>query len=133
MTEPGANATWREQAACRLKSHWLFKMVGTMLIMAGFMAVYLTLLWHPQFPVTAIPWTPIDYLIGFHAWAIIPYASLWFYISLVPALLLLRHELAPYLSAVVMLSLIGFTIFFFWPTTVVQPDIDWRLYPLSRF
>src|SRR5699024_9701900 len=87
---------------------------------------------NPQFPVTAVAWTPLDHWIGFNAWAIVPYASLWFYISLVPAFLLLR-EAAAYISTVLLISLIGFTIFLFWPTTVVQPDIDWALYPSVAF
>jgi membrane-associated phospholipid phosphatase len=124
---------WLPQAAARLKSYWLLKMVGTTVAITAFMVVYFTLLQHPQFAVTAVPWTPLDRWIEFHAWGIGPYVSLWVYVSLVPALLVLRQEAPAYLSAVLLLSLIGFTIFLFWPTTVIQPDINWRLYPSVGF
>lgn len=133
MIEAGNRSDWLQQAAFRFKSHWLLKMVGTPIAITAFMGVYFALLRHPQFPVTAIPWTPLDQMIAFRPWALFPYASLWLYISLVPAFLLLRRELAPYLSALVLLSVSGFTIFLFWPTTVVQPNVDWDLYPMVAF
>lgn len=133
MIEAGHWRDFWRQLIFRLKSNWLLKALGTPTAIAAFMVVYFALMKHPQFPVTTIPWTPLDRLIEFRSWSIIPYASLWLYISLVPALLLLRRELVPYLSAVLLLSLTGFTIFLFWPTVIVQPDVDWRLYPFVRF
>ncbi|MGH8278848.1 MAG: phosphatase PAP2 family protein [Gammaproteobacteria bacterium] len=133
MTEPGVNTGWMQQAAMRCKRYWLFKMPGTMVGMALFFVVYFWLLRHPQFPVTIMPLTGLDRLIGFQPWSIGLYASLWIYISLVPMLLEPRRELAPYLSAVTVLSLAGFVIFFFWPTAVPRPDIDWARYPSVAF
>jgi membrane-associated phospholipid phosphatase len=97
------------------------------------MVGYFSLLRHPQFPVTLVPMTYIDRVIGFQPWSIVPYATLWPYIALVPMLLHLRREMAPYLSAVTLLSLAGFTCFFFWPTAVPQQDIDWTQYPSIAF
>ncbi|HEX6550929.1 MAG TPA: phosphatase PAP2 family protein, partial [Gammaproteobacteria bacterium] len=74
-----------------------------------------------------------DRLVGFEPWSLVPYATLWLYISLVPALLHLRREMAPYLSAVSLLSLIGFAVFYFWPTAVPKPDVDWTRYPYIEF
>lgn len=133
MVAAGHRHVFMRQAAFRFKSHWLLKTLGTPMAIAAFMLVYFYLMKHPQFPVNTIPWTPLDHLIEFQPWSIVPYASLWLYISLVPALLLLRHELAPYLSSVLLLSLIGFAIFLFWPTTIEQPNLDWGLYPVVAF
>lgn len=133
MIEAGHRPGWLQQAVFRFKSHWLLKMLGTTGAITTFMMVYFVLLRHPLFPVTTIPLTPLDRLIEFRPWSIVPYVSLWLYISLVPALLLVRRELAPYLSAVILLSLIGFAIFLFWPTVVPQPDVDWSLPPSVAF
>lgn len=133
MNKSGERPDWKQHVAFRFKSHWWLKALGTTMGITAFMVVYFTLLQHPQFPVTAVPWTPLDRVINFQPWAILPYGSLWLYISLVPALLLLRQELIPYFSTVCLLSICGLTIFLFWPTTVVQPDINWQLYPSVAF
>lgn len=133
MNNTGDRSAWLHNVAFRFKSHWWLKAPGTTLATIAFMVVYFALLEHPQFPVTAVPWTPVDRLVAFRPWAIVPYVSLWVYVSLVPMFLLLRQELLPYLSTVCLLSVIGLTIFLFWPTTVVQPAIDWRLYSSVDF
>ncbi|MGH8396946.1 MAG: phosphatase PAP2 family protein [Gammaproteobacteria bacterium] len=133
MTEPGGEAGWLQQAAFRIQQHWPIKSLGTTACIAGFMFVYFLLLRHPLFPITVMPLTGLDRLIGFQPWSIVPYASLWLYISLVPMLLLTRRELAPYLSAVAIMSLTGFAIFLFWPTIIPNPDIDWARHPSVVF
>jgi len=133
MTELEQTGDWWSQAVSRFKSQWVIKSLGTTGGIAGFMWVYFWLLRHPIFPVTVMPLTWVDHAIRFQSWSLIPYASLWIYISLVPGLLQLRREMAPYLSAVALLSLIGFTIFWFWPTAVPPPDVDWARYPSIEF
>ncbi|HVC29449.1 MAG TPA: phosphatase PAP2 family protein [Gammaproteobacteria bacterium] len=124
---------WLKQAASRIKTHWLLKMLGTTGYMTVFMMGYFWLLKHTIFPVTVIPVTGLDRLISFQPWCIVPYASLWLYISLVPQLFSKWRELAPYLSAVTVLSLAGFAIFLFWPTVIPKPNIDWAQYPSVAF
>lgn len=133
MTELEQAGNWWPQAVMRFKSQWMIKSVGTTGGIAAFMWAYFWLLRHPVFPVTVMPLTWVDRLIGFQSWSLVPYASLWIYISLVPGLLNLRREMAPYLSAVALLSLTGFAIFLFWPTAVPRPDVDWAHYPSIQF
>lgn len=130
---PGHQASWLPRAVSRIKTHWLLKMLGTTGYMTLFMLGYFWLLRHPLFPVTVMPLTGLDRLIGFQPWSIVLYASLWLYISLVPMLLPAWRELLPYLSAVTVLSLTGFAIFFFWPTAIPEPDINWAQYPSVAF
>lgn len=108
-------------------------MLGTIAYMTVFMCVYFWLLKYPLYPVTIMPLNRLDRLIGFQPWGLIPYATLWLYISLVPALLHIQREMAPYLSAVTLLSVIGFAIFLFWPTAIPRPGIDWALHPSFEF
>ncbi len=133
MFEKSSSGSWLGQAVCRIKKYWLLKVLGSTGYMALFMVGYFWLLRHPQFPVTVMPLTGLDSLIGFQPWSIILYGSLWLYISLVPILLYGEHEIVYYLSAVTTLSLTGFIIFFFWPTAVPRWNIDWAHYPLIAF
>jgi membrane-associated phospholipid phosphatase len=58
---------------------------------------------------------------------------LWFYVSLAPALLIDRRELVSYGLAAAGLSVIGLGIFFFWPTAVPRPEVDWSQHPAFAF
>ena len=124
---------WLKQATSRIKTHWLLKMLGTTGYITFFMMGYFWLLKHTVFPVTVMPVTGLDRLISFQAWSIVPYASLWLYISLVPLLFSQWRELAPYLSAVTFLSLIGFAIFLIWPTVIPKLNVDWAQHPSVAF
>lgn len=94
-----------------------------------FFIVYFWVLNHPLGPITIMPLTAIDRLIGFSPAALPLYLSLWFYVTLPPVLMSDRRELLSFGVASVLLSAIGLGIFLFWPTAVPSPDIDWSLYP----
>ena len=117
------------QVGVRLLTWWPAKMIGTTLGMAAFFVVYFWLLRHPLHPPTAVPLTVVDRLVGFCPETLPLYLSLWFYVSLAPALLNDRRELISYGLAAVALSVIGLGIFFLWPTAVPPPEIDWSQHP----
>jgi membrane-associated phospholipid phosphatase len=119
----------RRQAGVRLRLWWPVKTLGITVGMTVFFIAYFWLLRHPLYPVTVVPRTAVDRLIGFWPEALPLYFSLWLYVSLVPALLIDRRELVSYALAAVGLSVIGFAIFLFWPTAVPPLDIDWSQHP----
>lgn len=108
-------------------------MIGTTLGMTVFFIVYLWVLNHPIFPLTVMPLTALDRLIPFQPAALPLYLSLWFYVSLAPALLIDRRELLSYGLAAVALSVIGLGLFLLWPTAVPPFDIDWAQHPSLSF
>lgn len=120
---------WLSQINARRREHWLLKGIATTVSIAAFMLVYFALLKYPQYPTITVPLLPPDHWIGFVPWAVWPYASLWLYIGIVPALLRLRGEMGSYLLAVVLLAVIGCSIFYFWPTAVPTSAIDWTRWP----
>ena len=128
---PGAG--WLHTAWLRGLTFWPAKMIGLTFGMILFFAAYFWVLRHPLFPVTTVPATAIDRLIHFRPEALPLYLSLWFYVSLVPALLVERRELVSYALAAVGISVVGLGIFFRWPTTVDWPDADWSPYPAFAF
>ena len=124
---------WLHQTGARVRKGWLAKMLGTTLGMTAFFVVYFQLLRHPLYPPTIVPLTAVDRLIGFRPEALPLYLSLWFYVSLAPALLIDRRELVSYGLAAIALSVIGLGIFLFWPTAVPRPDVDWSQHPAFAF
>lgn len=87
----------------------------------------------PLAPVTVMPLTWPDALIGFHPAAFPLYASLWVYISLGTALAKDFRELALFGLASLGMSLAGFAAFILAPTRVPDSGIDWSLYPWLEF
>jgi membrane-associated phospholipid phosphatase len=124
---------WLHQAWIRGLTWWPAKMIGTTLGMALFFAAYFWVLHHPLFPVTTMPITAVDRLISFRPEALPLYLSLWFYVTLVPALLVDRRELVSYALAAAVISVIGLGIFLLWPTTVYWSDADWSRRPAFAF
>lgn len=125
--------TWFRQLAPRSTAHWQLKALAIPLFVAAFFAAYFQLLRYPVFPVTVMPLTAIDRLIGFHPVALLPYAALWLYVFLAPALLQGRREIAVYTLEVVALTGTALGFFHFWPTAVPPPVFDAALPPLLAF
>ena len=100
-------AGWLHQAWVRGLTWWPAKMIGIALGMTLFFAAYFWVLRHPLFPVTTMPLTVVDRLVSFQPEALLLYLSLWFYVSLAPALLINRRELVSYALAAVGISIIG--------------------------
>lgn len=113
----------------RILACFWFKMFGTMAFTLLFFTAYLYLLRHPAFQVVQIPLTPLDRLIGFQPAALPLYLSLWVYVSLPPALMLTRKQVATYGLRVAVPCLLGLGVFYFWPSAVPPAQIDWSLYP----
>ncbi len=124
---------WYRQAAQVLPLNFGLKSIGIPLFIALFFGAYFYVLKHPAYPVTVMPVTWLDGLIGFAPAALPLYASLWVYVSLPPAFLADRHELMVYGAAMAGTCLIALLIFYFWPSTVPPADIDWARYPGVEF
>lgn len=127
---------WREELAWhrgllpRAAALFWFKTGSACLIAVAFFSAYFALLDHPLFPVTPMPATALDRLIGFQPAALPLYVSLWLYISLPPGLLDTRRDLLRYYAGVAGLAITGLAIFLCWPTASPRPDIDWARYPM---
>jgi membrane-associated phospholipid phosphatase len=127
------SGNWLQQVGPRLCTLWVAKVTGTILSMPMFFIVYFWLLNHPLFPITTIPLTAVDRMIGFWPEALPFYVSLWLYVVLPPAFLKNRRELGSYGLAVIGLSVIGFGIFLFWPTASPKFEMNWSQHPTFAF
>jgi membrane-associated phospholipid phosphatase len=132
---------WRGEVWRRVLTLWLTKSVGTTIGISAFFAGYFWVLQHPLGVMTVMPATRLDEWLGLTPAAsqllllvhMGVYASLWVYVSLVPALLRHRNELVFYLVGVVALSLVGLVIFSLWPTQVPRYLADWSGHPTLTF
>jgi membrane-associated phospholipid phosphatase len=128
-----AKGSWLLQVWPRMRILWAAKVTGTILSMPVFFVVYFWLLNHPLFPVTTIPRTAVDRLIGFCPETLPLYVSLWVYVVLPPMFLKNRRELGSYGVAVIGLSVIAFVFFLFWPTALPKFELDWSQHPSVSF
>ena len=124
---------WYARAMEAFSKHLLLKALGTPFFIAVFFGAYFYLLKHPAYPISIVPTIWLDRVIGFEPRALLLYLSLWVYVSLPPALLATRRELFRYAAWMAATCLIGLLVFYFWPTAVPIPDIDWALYPEVHF
>ena len=100
----------------RLRTRTLAKMLSTMLGIGAFFVAYFWVLRHPFSPPVLMPVTALDRLVGFEPAFLPLYFSLWFYVSIAPALLASGRELAGYGAATFAISVTGFGLFMLWPT-----------------
>jgi membrane-associated phospholipid phosphatase len=118
---------------CRLRAHPVIKGVGLTAGMTAFFAAYFLVQDNPVYPVTVIPALALDHAIPFSPYWILPYFSLWIYVSLYPALLTERRALGRYALVAIGLSVVGLAIFHRWPTAIVQAEGNWEHHRLVAF
>jgi membrane-associated phospholipid phosphatase len=129
LVERPPNRGFLRQVGARLRIYWPAKTAGLTLGMAGFFAAYFRLLHHPFFPVTVMPLTPLDRLIGFQPWTLALYVSLWVYVPLGCILQESRRELRAYAVAALGLGALGLGSFLVWPTAVPVVQTNWAAHP----
>ncbi len=121
----GEAAKWPAQFVHRLKLLWFWKSTGTAFFMVVFFYLYFLVLNYPMNAVHTMATTPFDRWITFWSPAFYPYASLWLYTSLVPALQPNGWRLLGYGVGIGSVCLIGIGIFAAYPTAVPFTAMDW--------
>lgn len=129
MTAGGPAAPWHRQAVAAMLLHPFLKAIGTTVFIGLFFLAYFYVLHFPAYPPAVMPEIWVDRLISFQPQALPVYLSLWFYVSLLPALVATRAELYRYGATMASTCIVGLSIFYIWPTAAPAPDIDWARYP----
>lgn len=115
-----------------LRCFW-FKSLGTTAFTFVFFLAYIHLLKYPTAQTTVIPRIWLDEWVGFNPLALIPYLSLWVYVSLPPIFMVRHSDIVAYGVRIGLLCLVGLGCFYLWPTAVPPADIDWARYPGMAF
>lgn len=114
----------------RISANWWLKFAGITAFILVFFAGYFLLQRFPRAAVTVMPRTALDRFIPFQPWTIGLYFSLWFYVSLPPALLRSRAEVYAYGRVAGIMAMVAFSIFFIWPTSIPPTTgIAWAAHP----
>lgn len=113
---------WRRVGACVGSLFWV-KAAGITAFMWLFFVAYFHLLRHPAQPPVVMPLTAVDRWVPFEPWAVWPYFSLWFYVTLPPTLLTSFRSLLAYGWWIGALCIAGLACFYFWPTAVPRQSL----------
>jgi membrane-associated phospholipid phosphatase len=116
-----------------VKAVLCFKCLGTMAFISLFFGAYFYLLKNPTSPVTTMPLTLADSLIGFEPLALPVYLSLWVYVSLPPLLMRTRRAIIEYGVWIGGMCIFALLIYYFFPNAVPPSHIDWAQYPGVAF
>ena len=121
--------TWVQSLFRRLRTLWVTKMVGTTLGISGFFVLYFWVLRSMAAEAVTVPMTPVDHWIHVSEFALLPYVSLWLYVSLAPALAANMAALRMYIAGALVISGLGLATYWLFPTTTPGFGIDWSDYP----
>ena len=98
-------------------------------MMSLFFITYFHLLDQPGGNPTVMPESVVDRWVGFEPWFFYLYASLWLYVSLVPAIMPDRKTLVRYGIAIGLVCLAGLAVFYFYPTRIERDPALWANHP----
>lgn len=115
---------WTAEVWLRLRRLFPLKFLGISTVIALFFVGYFHVLRHPAHPVTVMPLTPLDALVPFQPWMLLPYLSLWVYVGLAPGLQLTVRQLLVYAAWAIALGLAGLGLFYRWPTAVPPMELE---------
>lgn len=116
----------------RVRACFWLKTFGIPAFMALFFLGYFLILNNPFVAVTVMPLTMVDRFFAYQNSAWILYVSLWIYVQIPPTLIDNKRELFTYGGTAALTSLVGFVIFFFWPTAIPSVAVEAAASPLSR-
>lgn len=105
----------------RIKSNWELKLVLGFWVTLGFVAIYVLLARYPLFSITQVKVTWMDRKVPFVPGAVYLYMSLWLMMPLSFWMMRSKEELSRYCYGFLTISIIGFGIFFLYPTACPRP------------
>lgn len=124
---------WLGALARRFRTLWVFKMFGTALGIYGFFLLYFWVMHSRGGEAATVPMTPVDHWIAVSELAFLPYASLWLYVSVAPALAMSMAALRTYIAGALTMAGVGLGTFWVFPTATPSFGIDWSTYPALHF
>jgi membrane-associated phospholipid phosphatase len=106
----------------RISAEWKTKLFMGGLIACAFWSGYFLLQRYPVYPVAVMPVTIIDRFMPFIPSAAPVYLSQFVTMVILAWVTTTRVELAAFSKGLALIIAISFTVFFFYPTSVIRPD-----------
>lgn len=129
---PLVRPSWTRLLWRRVRTLWLVKMAGTMAGIGGFFVLYFWTLHGTAGRAVTLPATWLDGRVGVSDAALLPYASLWLYVSLAPAFAAHAGALRAQAKGAAAIAGLGLAIFWIFPTVTPAFGVDWTQYPLLQ-
>lgn len=129
ITASAQALSWTQALALRIRTLWIAKMVGTTLGIYGFFLLYFWVLHSTAGRAYVVPMTVVDHWVGIHQDALLPYVSLWLYVSLAPAIAADADGLRRYTIGAAAMAALGLLIYWLFPTTTPAFGVHWSDYP----
>lgn len=112
-----------------MRRHFWIKACGATAFMLAFFAAYFHVLRHAAQASVMMPLTALDHWVAFQPMALLPYASLWVYVTIPPMLLNGLRQVVIYSLWIGALCVGGLGLFYLWPTAVPLLVLDVAVYP----
>jgi membrane-associated phospholipid phosphatase len=120
---------WVQALAQRVQTLWVIKATGTTVGISGFFFLYFWVLRSMAPVAVTVPMTAVDRWVGVSELALVPYISLWLYVSLGPALASNMASLRMYIAGALAIAGLGLATYWLFPTTTPTFGVDWADYP----
>jgi len=120
---------WIQALARRVGTLWFVKMTGTTLGISLFFVLYFWVMHSKAGQAVTVPMTAVDGWISVSEYALLPYASLWLYVSLAPAFAADKASLRMYVAGALAIALLGLATYWLFPTVTPAFGVDWSQYP----
>ncbi|HZF85204.1 MAG TPA: phosphatase PAP2 family protein [Burkholderiaceae bacterium] len=130
---PLAPPSWSHLLWQRVCHLWWIKMVGTAVSISSFFVAYFWLMEATAHRAVTVPTTALDAWVGLNSWALVPYASLWLYVSLAPAFAANMGALRSYMVGALAIIGLAFATYWVFPTVTPAFGVDWAMYPVLGF
>jgi membrane-associated phospholipid phosphatase len=124
---------WTHALSLRIRTLWMAKAFGTTVGITGFFILYFWVMRSSGGNAVVVPATRIDDWFGVSELALVPYASLWLYVSLGPALAASMASLRLYIAGSLAISVVGLVTFWVFPTATPVSSVAWSEYPALQF
>ncbi|MDA7416412.1 phosphatase PAP2 family protein [Xenophilus arseniciresistens] len=130
---PDANPLWARHLWRRVIRLWPLKMLGTMAGIGGFFALYFWTLEHTAARAVVVPTLFADAWFGLQPWSVVPYGSLWLYVSLAPAFAANLAALRAYVRGAALIVALAMACYWLFPTVTPDFGVDWSQHPGLQF
>lgn len=124
---------WGQALSRRVRTLWIAKALGTTVGISGFFILYFWVMRSTGGQATVVPAMAVDSWFRIQELALLPYASLWLYVSLAPAFAANMASLRMYIAGALTMSVVGLVTYWFFPTTTPPFGVDWTEYPALAF
>jgi membrane-associated phospholipid phosphatase len=111
---------------------WFIKATGTTVGISGFFFLYFWVLRSMAPVAVTVPITAVDRWVAVSELALVPYISLWLYVSLGPALAANMANLRMYIAGALAIAGLGLATYWLFPTTTPAFGVDWADYPALK-